>query len=106
MSESIQPFLILGFLIPLIIVTIYLLKKFMIKTCSADKKIEIKAQLHVGTKERILLVKANDKSFLIGATPQAINTLHVFDQSEQAEQFTSTMAAQHKISSLGKSLHG
>jgi flagellar biogenesis protein FliO len=78
----------------------------MTKSYSIDKKIEISDQLQIGTKERILLVKANGKSFLIGATPQAINTLHVFEQTKTDEHISLQDTEKRKVSPLGKAVHG
>ena len=82
MNESLYAFLILSLMIPLIIISIYIFKRFIIKVPSGNDIIEISAQLSLGAKERLLLVRANGKSMLIGTTPQSITTLHVFDNED------------------------
>lgn len=82
MNESLYAFLILSLMIPLIIISIYVFKRFIIKIPTGNSIIEVSAQLSLGSKERLLLVRANGKSMLIGATPQSITTLHVFDKED------------------------
>ena len=45
---------------------------------------QVVSTLQVGTKERLLLVKAGEKFLLVGATAQSLSILHVFDQAEES----------------------
>nr|WP_244264448.1 flagellar biosynthetic protein FliO [Marinobacter algicola] len=44
------------------------------------RAIKVVSVMPMGTRERIALVEVGDKQILIGVTPSAIRTLHVFDE--------------------------
>lgn len=78
MYDSIHSFIVLALIILLIIVTVYLLKKTMTVGLAGNQCIKVMNQISVGSKERLLLLEVNKETLLIGVTPQAISTLHVF----------------------------
>ena len=81
MKEILQPVTILLLIIPIIFAVIYVLKKMINKASTPCSAINIINQISIGAKERVLHIEINGTSMLIGATPQQISTLHVFDAS-------------------------
>lgn len=64
-----------------ILVLLYVLQKVVSVRVKLNQKINILQNTMIGTKERLLLIEINDTTLLIGATPNKIETLYVFDQS-------------------------
>lgn len=54
--------------------------------------IRIVDALHVGSRDKILLVQVGDQQMLVGVTAQAINTLHVLSEPVIREHDRSEMA--------------
>lgn len=48
--------------------------------------LSIKAGLQVGSRERVLWIRAGDKDLLIGVAAGRVQTLHIFDQPPQLPQ--------------------
>ncbi|MDI9245904.1 flagellar biosynthetic protein FliO [Marinobacter sp. CHS3-4] len=44
------------------------------------RAMKVVSVMPMGTRERIALIEVGDKQILVGVTPQAIRTLHVFDE--------------------------
>jgi flagellar protein FliO/FliZ len=47
----------------------------------------------VGSRERVILLRAGDKHLLIGVAPGRVQTLHVFDQALQPDAKQDAAAA-------------
>lgn len=60
----------------------FLLKKFKLAKYSTDKQMNIVNMVSIGAKEKIILLEVNNVMLLVGATPNQIATLHVFDAAE------------------------
>jgi flagellar biosynthetic protein FliO len=63
----------------------YLFKNSKFSKYAANKHITIINSVSIGSKERILLIKANNTVLLVGATANHIQTLHVFNELELAD---------------------
>jgi flagellar protein FliO/FliZ len=70
---------LLGILI-LILIAMYLLKKFRATKDSRTKHIKIINTVPIGAKERVILMEVNNTVLLVGTTPSHIETLYVFDE--------------------------
>lgn len=81
--------------IALFIVTAWIMRNMGVGRTSKDgiERLQVKATLSVGNRERILLVEAAGDQVLIGVTQEKINTLHVIPaaQVEQQEAFTEAL---------------
>ncbi len=66
----------------LLLATIFLLKKFRMAKYSGKKHINIINMVPIGTKEKIILLEVNNSFLLVGATPNHIETLYVFNELE------------------------
>lgn len=77
MVNGIYSFFILGLVIALIFVTLYLYKKTISFRISNNSPIKILSQVMLGSKERLVLLKINNETILLGVTSHQISTLHV-----------------------------
>jgi flagellar protein FliO/FliZ len=66
--------------ITLLLVCLYVMKKFKVANNVGDRQIKIMNAVSIGTKEKILLVEVNKTVLLLGATPSHIETLYVFNE--------------------------
>lgn len=85
MKDGLYVALILGLILPLIIGVIYCLKRIQARPFGrrASVSMTITQQLAIGSKERLVCVEVNGTHLVLGVTPHAISTLHVFtDMSE------------------------
>ncbi|MDR3476578.1 MAG: flagellar biosynthetic protein FliO [Gammaproteobacteria bacterium] len=69
-----------------ILVLVYLLKKLKSSKYSTNQMIKIMNVVSVGTKEKVILMEVNNTILLVGATPNHIETLYVFDASEAEDK--------------------
>ncbi len=84
----------LVFVIGIILLLAWVLKRMRLPTMGNQKGLSIIRQISVGTKERIAIVKVGEEQFLVGITSQSINLISHLDKpidDEQAEpnQFAS-----------------
>lgn len=77
MHESMTSLIVLACILPVIVLTLYILKKTMNTRFVGNQHIKIINQISVGSKERLLLLKVNKDVILVGVTPHKISTLHV-----------------------------
>lgn len=63
----------------------WLWKRLMPANFMAPTGLDVVSTRHIGAKERLLLVKIGERYLLLGATPQAINTLAEFTAAELPE---------------------
>jgi flagellar biosynthetic protein FliO len=61
---------------------IYCLKRTKIGSSLSSKHINIINHSRIGSKEKLLLIEVNKTLLLIGATPNHIETLYIFDAKE------------------------
>lgn len=67
----------------LILALMLILKKLKSAQGTDYKNIKVLNTVSLGAKERIILIEANNQLLLIGATPNHISTLHVFNNEEE-----------------------
>lgn len=63
----------------------YVAKKLKLAKNNGNKQINIINAVSIGAKEKILLVEVNNTTLLLGATPNHIETLHIFYELDQAK---------------------
>jgi len=66
--------------ITIIVLLSWLLKRLNTSGFGVSKGFTILASMNVGTKEKIVLIKAGTRFLLLGVTPGSINTLHDFGE--------------------------
>ncbi|NOZ52288.1 MAG: flagellar biosynthetic protein FliO [Gammaproteobacteria bacterium] len=71
-----------GLLVVLVFIalTAWLVRRFGNFQVSAKGHLKIVGGLHMGTRERVVLIQVGDQQLLIGVAPGRIQTLHVLDQ--------------------------
>ncbi|MDG3088768.1 flagellar biosynthetic protein FliO [Vibrio hannami] len=74
------------FVIALICVLAWVLKRMQHPSIGGQKDLKILRQLPVGTKERIAVVQAGEEQYLVGITPHSINLISRLDKNLDAEQ--------------------
>lgn len=74
--------MILALLLVLIVVIAcaYVLKKFQVTAQGSNKNLQVVSNLHLGTKERVVVVKVADKQLLLGVTAQQITLLDTLEK--------------------------
>jgi flagellar protein FliO/FliZ len=78
-AEYIQMIQNLAGVLGAIFLLVYFLKKLSSRKSKLNQDIKILQVVPIGNKEKILLVSVKDKTILIGATPNHIETLHIFN---------------------------
>ncbi len=79
----------------LILVLAWFLKRMKLPALGQQKGMRIVTQLNIGTKERIAVIQVGEEQFLIGITPQSIQTLAKLEKPlEEQEQGNSAFANQ------------
>lgn len=68
--------------IGLIIVCMFTLKKIRAVKYANNKSIRVVNVVPIGTKEKIILVEVNNTTLVLGATPNHIETLYVFNENQ------------------------
>lgn len=71
---------------------LYVYKKVRTAKFVGKKHINIVNIVPVGTKEKIILMEVNNTVLLVGATPNHIRTLYVFDEIESIKPGTESQA--------------
>jgi flagellar protein FliO/FliZ len=79
-SEYIHVFVSLLGVIAIIFVSVFLVKKFKFHKYAKHKHINIINIVPIGSKEKVILLEVNNTFLLIGATPNHIETLYVFNE--------------------------
>jgi flagellar protein FliO/FliZ len=65
-----------------ILVVVFVLKKLMLGKARVGNMLNIVSSVSLGTRERLVVVEADGKFILLGATAHSINKLHVYEHSE------------------------
>lgn len=98
MWEALWPLLRTLLFVVLILCLAYLFTKYVVGSgklggLAAGKRmgnLQVLAQLALGKDQRLLLVKAGERYFLLGATPSGISNLAEFTQEEAASWIETT----------------
>lgn len=61
----------------MMVVLLYLMKRFSFKSNMIHGSVRIISALNIGPRERIMLIQAGDEQILVGSTPSSIRALHV-----------------------------
>ncbi len=77
------------FVIALIVVLAWALKRMRVPTMMNQKGLSIVRQISVGTKERIMIVQAGEDQFLVGVTSQSIQLISKLDTLITQEELAS-----------------
>ena len=75
----------------------FLLKKFKIAKYNKNKFIKVLQVVPVGAKEKIILIEANNKLILLGATASHVEMLHVFDQVDSEDVLINSNANEFSL---------
>ena len=73
---------------------VFILKKLKLSKFATNKHIKIINMVAVGAKEKIILMEVNNAFLLVGATPNHIETLYVFNELEPVKSTTDEEVAQ------------
>ncbi|MCW5588191.1 MAG: flagellar biosynthetic protein FliO [Legionellales bacterium] len=84
-GKIIQAFIMLIFIIALILILAFFLKRSVLYRGAATGNLKIISTLPLGTKERIVLIQTQENKLLVGVTAHSIRTLHVFNQKQDVE---------------------
>ena len=68
------------FVIALIVITAWFIRRFSGATYSRNGALRLLAGISVGQRERVVLVQAGEVQLLLGVAPGEVRTLHVFDK--------------------------
>jgi flagellar protein FliO/FliZ len=85
-SEYTHVFLNLFAVIALMGLLFFLMKKFKLAKYASNKHIKIINIVPIGTKEKVILMEVNNTMLLLGATPNHIETLYVFNELMPTEE--------------------
>jgi flagellar protein FliO/FliZ len=100
-GNVLQVLLALLFVIGLIVVTAWLIRRYSGMTFSRNGALRLLAGISVGQRERIVLVQAGEVQLLLGVAPGTVRKLHVFDKpvlldtadGKGAERFAERLAS-------------
>ena len=92
-SMLVSLFLVLG----LIVVSAFVLKKFHLGSHN-HQGLKVISSLHLGTKERLVVVEVNKKQLLLGVTANQINVLETLDEPLTQNQVLPQNLMSNKLS--------
>lgn len=100
-GDVLQVFIALIFVLLLIGLTAWLLRRFSVNGFSRPGALRMLASISVGQRERIVLVQAGETQLLLGVAQGSVRTLHVFDKpvmldnggAQGGERFAERLAA-------------
>lgn len=79
-GSVVQVFVALLVVVALIVATAWLFRRLSGGSFSRNGALKVLAGIHVGQRERIVLVQAGEVQLLLGVAPGEVRTLHVFDK--------------------------
>lgn len=83
-NEYLHMLINLGIVLALMGVLIVIMRKFKLAKHLGNKQMKIINSVAIGSKEKVILMEVNNTFLLLGATPNHIETLYVFDSLEEA----------------------
>jgi flagellar protein FliO/FliZ len=89
------------FVIALILLLAWLLKRMRVPAFGQQKGLSIIKQLPVGTRERVMIIQVGEEQYLIGVTTQSIQLLAKLDNPLTQEELPAT-AFSHQLMQLLK----
>lgn len=99
------PTMILSLLLVLLVVvgSAFILKKFQVTT-QGTTALKVVTSLHLGTKEKIIVVQVGDKQHLLGVTATQITKLDTLEQPIELGKDTTQLFDNSVVSMLKKSM--
>lgn len=82
---------------------LYFVKKFKIGKYANEQQIKILNMVSIGTKEKIVLVEINQTKLLLGATPNHIETLYSFTDTEAESVFVKSKSFSDQLNQINAS---
>ena len=70
----------------MMIVLLYVMKRFSFKGSVIHDSVRIISALSIGPRERIMLLQVGDEQVLVGSTPSSIRSLHVLEKQVETSQ--------------------
>jgi len=85
--------MILSLLIVLLVVIVsaYILKKFQITAQGGQQALKVVSSVHLGSKERVVVVQVGEKQLVLGVTANQVNLLDTLDTPLDTGKTTSEM---------------
>lgn len=98
---------ILGSLVLVILmmlVLLYLMKRFSFKGQMIHGSVRIVSALNIGPRERIMLIQAGNEQILVGSTPGSIRSLHVLAEKVETSSDDNNEEPQQSMKEILASL--
>ena len=93
----------LAFVIALFLLSTFLFKRFGNGPMLGQGQLRVVDGLHIGNRERLMLVEVKDKQILLAITPGKISKLDVLDKVNSANESDSKLEVVSSSQSSGKS---
>ncbi|EGR0772974.1 flagellar biosynthetic protein FliO [Vibrio cholerae] len=90
------------FVIALILLLAWLLKRMRVPAFGQQKGLSIIKQLPVGTRERVMIIQVGEEQYLIGVTTQSIQLLAKLDNPLIQEELSATAFSNQLMQLLKK----
>ncbi|OLQ91758.1 flagellar biosynthetic protein FliO [Vibrio panuliri] len=90
------------FVIVLILLLAWLLKRMRVPTIASQKGLSVVRQIAVGTRERIAIVQAGEEQFLVGITSQSIQLISKLEKPLSQEELAASPFANQLTQLLKK----
>ncbi len=87
-AELIQPLLNLALVLLLVIAFLWYLKQYYLKKNSKTGRLVYLETLSVGTKERVVLIKVDSRTLLLGVSPQNVVLLSEISEHNKLTEET------------------
>jgi len=94
----------LVFIVGLIFACAWLIRRMSGGVGINQKHIQVLSVMPLGTREKIMIIRASSEYLLIGVTPNGIQTLHRFDEPITLNDFTHTSPFADRLKGLLKGL--
>lgn len=97
--------MILSLLIVLMVVAVsaYILKKFQVTTQGSNQCLKVISSIHIGAKERVIIVQVAKKQLVLGVTANQITLLDTLNEPLESTKNTTESFDKSVISRLNKS---
>lgn len=74
-TDAATMILSLFIVLAVVIISAYVLKKFQIKAQGGQQALKVVSSVHLGSKERVVVVQVGDKQLVLGVTANQVNLL-------------------------------
>ena len=83
-GQLVQVLLALGFVLCLIVMAAWLMRRFSFAPGMAGKQMQVVSAVMVGQKERVVIVEVRDQWLVLGVTAQNVNLLSTLTKPEES----------------------